>query len=383
MTALLELKQRIKNLYSQYEIYILPVLRFVLAMVYFIWINTNMGYMKQIDNIFIVLILALICSILPSGVMIFVGFALMVAHGYALGIEVAGFMLVLILFMAILFLRFSSDNNLVLVFTPLSFGFSVPTLLPIGSGLLCNAFSALPAGCGVIIYYFIRFIRVQHKLLENPDVAIADKLKLLTDGIVQNWGMWITVIAFIAVILLVNLIRTRSFDYAWRIAIIAGGVVYVLMIIAGGFYFRLDIDVVTLIIYTVISVVIGLLLEFFVFGGDYTRTERLEYEDDEYYYYVKAVPKMSVAAPEKMVKRINERRNPDEKESEEIRRRAPKRTDERKNMKKRQTEKETKKNSGTPRNTRVPANTDELLLAKSLQDELDIQDIVKRELEEH
>ena len=41
MTALLELKQRIKNLYSQYEIYILPVLRFVLAMVYFIWINTN------------------------------------------------------------------------------------------------------------------------------------------------------------------------------------------------------------------------------------------------------------------------------------------------------------------------------------------------------
>ena len=83
MTALLELKQRIKNLYSQYEIYILPVLRFVLAMAYFIWINTNMGYMKQIDNIFIVLILALICSILASGVMIFVGFALMVAHGYA------------------------------------------------------------------------------------------------------------------------------------------------------------------------------------------------------------------------------------------------------------------------------------------------------------
>ena len=284
MTALLELKQRIKNLYSQYEIYILPVLRFVLAMVYFIWINTNMGYMKQIDNIFIVLILALICSILPSGVMIFVGFALMVAHGYALGIEVAGFMLVLILFMAILFLRFSSDNNLVLVFTPLSFGFSVPTLL---------------------IYYFIRFIRVQHKLLENPDVAIADKLKLLTDGIVQNWGMWITVIAFIAVILLVNLIRTRSFDYAWRIAIIAGGVVYVLMIIAGGFYFRLDIDVVTLIIYTVISVVIGLLLEFFVFGGDYTRTERLEYEDDEYYYYVKAVPKACVTTSERSIKKIN------------------------------------------------------------------------------
>ena len=105
--------------------------------------------------------------------------------------------------------------------------------------------------------------------------------------------------------ILFKAVRTRSFDYAWRIAIIAGGVVYVLMIIAGGFYFRLDIDVVTLIIYTVISVVIGLLLEFFVFGGDYTRTERLEYEDDEYYYYVKAVPKACVTTSERSIKKIS------------------------------------------------------------------------------
>ena len=59
---------------------------------------------------------------------------------------------------------------------------------------------------------------------------------------------------------------------------------------------------ITLIIYTVISVVVGLVLEFFVFGGDYTRTERLEYEDDEYYYYVKAVPKALVATSERSIK---------------------------------------------------------------------------------
>ena len=305
MTALLELKQKIKNLYGQHEIYILPVLRCILAFLYFTWINVNMGYMSQLNNIFIVLILALICSILPSGVMIFAGFALMIAHGYALGIEVAGFLLVLILFMLILFLRFSAGTNLVLVFTPLSFGFSIPALLPIGSGLLSSAVSALPAGCGVVIYYFIRFLKVQHKLLENPDVLMADKLKLLADGVVQNWGMWITVVAFVAVILLVNLIRTRSFDYAWRISIVMGGVVYVLIILAGGFYFGLNINIVQTIIYTVVSVVVGLLLEFLVFGGDYSRTERLEYEDDEYYYYVKAVPKAAVATSDRSIKKIN------------------------------------------------------------------------------
>ena len=44
MTALLELKQKIKNLYGEYEIYILPFLKFVLALVYFIWINARTNF---------------------------------------------------------------------------------------------------------------------------------------------------------------------------------------------------------------------------------------------------------------------------------------------------------------------------------------------------
>lgn len=62
MTALLELKQKIKEIYGQYEMYILPVMKFVLALVYFLWINANMGYMSRLNNVFLVLILALICS---------------------------------------------------------------------------------------------------------------------------------------------------------------------------------------------------------------------------------------------------------------------------------------------------------------------------------
>ena len=63
MTALLEFKQKIKGLFAQYEVYVMPLLKFILALVYFIWINSNMGYMRALDNIFIVLILALICSL--------------------------------------------------------------------------------------------------------------------------------------------------------------------------------------------------------------------------------------------------------------------------------------------------------------------------------
>ena len=109
MTALLELKQKIKEIYGQYEMYILPVMKFVLALVYFLWINANMGYMSRLNNVFLVLILALICSILPSSAMMYIGFVLILVHSYALGIEIAAFMLVLILLMIIFFLRFSGE----------------------------------------------------------------------------------------------------------------------------------------------------------------------------------------------------------------------------------------------------------------------------------
>lgn len=317
MTALLELKQKIKGFYGQYEMYFLPILKFILGLGYFLWINQNLGYMSQLNNIFIVLILALICCILPSSAMVFVGFVLMVGHCYALGIDVAGFMLVLILFMMILFLRFSSGKNIVLVYTPLSFAVNLPVLLPIGSGLLSSAVSALPAGCGVIIYYFIKFLNANSQILMGTEIEIMDRLTMMADGMVTNWEMWITVIAFVVVILLVNLIRTRSFDYAWRIAIIAGGVTYVLVMFCGSFYFNVPINIPSVVIFTVVSVLIGMLLEFFVFGGDYTRTERLEYEDDEYYYYVKAVPKAAVTSSERNIKKINGNSSREERKSEE------------------------------------------------------------------
>ena len=56
------------------------------------------------------------------------------------------------------------------------------------------------------------------------------------------------------------------------------------------------------------SDVIAMAVEFFVFSVDYSRTEYAQFEDDEYYYYVKAVPKMSIAVSDKQVKRINTRR---------------------------------------------------------------------------
>ena len=64
----------------------------------------------------------------------------------------------------------------------------------------------------------------------------------------------------------------------------------------------------TVFVAVLASAVVGLILQFFFFNLDYTRTERVQFEDDEYYYYVKAVPKINVSTPNKKVKKINTKR---------------------------------------------------------------------------
>ena len=305
MTALLEFKQKIKHVFGQYEIYIMPVVKFFVAFLFFRWINANLGYMPQLNNDLLIAVLSLICCILPPVITVVAGLGMICVHCYALSLETAGFMLVLILLLAIFFLRFSQGTGIVLALTPISFAFGIPVMLPVGSGLLCSPASALPAGCGVILYYFIRFINGQAQTLANPELELVEKLQLMADGIVRNWGMWITVVAFVLVILLVSIIRTRAFDYAWQVAIVAGGAAYVVVMMVGSYYLSATVDVTYMVISTLIAVAVGLILEFFFFGGDYSRTERLQYEDDDYFYYVKAVPKAHVANPERSIKRID------------------------------------------------------------------------------
>lgn len=307
MTALLEFKQRIKNLYGNIEVYLLPFLKFLLALGYYMWLNYTLGYMEVLRSPFVVLILALLCAILPANVIVYVGFALIIGHCYAIGIEIAAFAPVLILFMMIMFLRFGGKDNIIMVFTPMAFYFGVPALLPIGGGLLCDYFACMPAGCGVVLYYFIKFVNEQANVLSaaaTGDTEIITRVKMICDGLMNNQEMWLSLIAVVAVLLLVGLIRKRSFDYAWRIAIVAGGVTYIFVMLGGGLFLNAPVNTVELLVGVVIALIIGLIFEFFIFGGDYTRTERLEYSDDEYYYYVKAVPKATVTTSERSIKKI-------------------------------------------------------------------------------
>lgn len=305
MTALLEMKQKLKNFYGQYEGYLTPVLKFLLAFCYFWWIRTALGMMDRLSDPFVIIITALLCAILPSNAIMWMGFIFILGHCYAVGIEVAGFAAALLLLMSILALRFGGRYNLVYPMVPLGMVCHLSPLIPIGCGLLGLPVAAVPVGCSVVFYHLITFIRDQEAILRSDDIEIQRALRLLMDGLVKDQDMWMALITFVGVLLLVYLIRTRAFDYAWRVAVIVGAVVYAFIMLAGGLFLGMDVEMILLMISVLVSALLGFVLEFFAFGGDYTRTEHLEYEDDDYFYYVKAVPKVSISTSKRKIKKIN------------------------------------------------------------------------------
>ena len=132
----------------------------------------------------------------------------------------------------------------------------------------------------------------------------AAKFKIVIDGILNNKEMVITIVAFAVTLMLVYVIRRLSIDYAWTIAMAAGAFVNIMVILIGDLMFDTNVSIFGVIVGTIISFLLTMVLQFFVFHVDYSRTEKVQFEDDEYYYYVKAVPKVTVARPEKQVKQI-------------------------------------------------------------------------------
>ena len=306
MTTLLVAKQYIKNFINKYEIYLKPLMKLILALASLMMINSRVGYMHRLDNISIVLIVALMCSFMPMNFIVFVSAVFIMMHFYALSLECAAVTLVLFIVMFLLYFRFSPKDTLVVVLLPMCFVLKIPYVIPLAMGLIGTPAAAVSVGCGVIVSYLINYVADSTTVLSGMEAEdITTRFRFVIDGLLDNKEMVLTIAAFAVTIIVVYMIRRLSIDHAWTIAMIAGAIVNVMILLVGDLMFDTNVSIVGIFVGTIFSILIVKILEFFVFHLNYSRVEKVQFEDDEYYYYVKAVPKITMATPAKTVKRIN------------------------------------------------------------------------------
>ena len=305
MASLLVFREQLKKFYSKYELYITPASKFALALITLLVINGSIGYMSQLKNFAVVLVLALMCSFLPANFIVMIAALVTLGHLYRFSIECAVVALAVFLILFILYFRFSPKDTLVVILTPICFVLKIPYVIPLAVGLVGTPFSVVSVASGVVVYYMLHYMNISASVLNTfEEDGALEKFRYVIDGLMANKIMFVTIVAFVVTLIVVYFIRRLSVDYAWTIAVITGALFDILILLFGDLMYNTNLSIIGLIFGNLVAAAVAKVLEFFVFNVDYSRTEHVQFEDDEYYYYVKAVPKNTVTAPQKRVKTI-------------------------------------------------------------------------------
>lgn len=390
MSNLLVWKEKLQRLYAKYSFYIDKTIQFALAFLTFWFVSTRLGYMKPLAQPVIMVVLAVICAFLPVVFTVLAAAGLTIAHLFSLSLGIAVTAMAIFVLMFIFYFRFAPKSGIIILLVPVAFAFKIPYVIPIVWGLIGTPAAVLPIALGVMTYYMITYVNESATVLKGLEGGMVQQITVFLQKAFSNKEMWIMIAAFGICLLAVYGIRRLAVDHAWEIAIVSGMVANMVVIVGGEIILNINTSYVELIAGCLVAGAIGFIVEFFVFAVDYTRTERLQFEDDEFYYYVKAVPKIQITPPEKTVKTINERQETASLEKVEEREKA----DEPRSRRKDGSGKKPAEAASVPRRkqdtvkkgvsqeTLTVSQAEEILLAKSLQEELDIKNIVDESLKE-
>lgn len=308
MGKVFEIREYLLKFYAKYSRYIDWVFRFLLALLTFVFVSNHVAFLDELASPAVTLGLSVVCTFLPVAMTAIFASIIVIIQFLVIAPGVAIVSVFIFIAMFALYFRYSPKRSVILLLTPIGFTIGLPVLSPVIFGLIGGPAAVIPVVFGTIVFYMLSYVKAYASIIKTvSETGIIGQMTTFTQQLIANKEMWLTVLAFAICVLLVYSIRRLAIDYAWEIAIGSGILVYIITMTFGHVMMDVYISYAWLIIGSVVSDVIALLFKFFVFSVDYTRTEHLQFEDDEYYYYVKAVPKVSVAVPEKTVKKINVR----------------------------------------------------------------------------
>ena len=304
MTKILEIKDALIRFTEEYEAYVKILGKFLVALSLFLLISMNIGYNTRLSSLPVVVVLALVCSLLPQFVTVIFSMILVCANMYSLCMEAALISALLLLLLLLIYFRFTPKGTTTMLLTPVAFKLGIPYAMPVNTGLLGEAYNSFAVGCGVVLYYFFAGIHQNASILVDPnrgDEQLSN-LDIVLGQLTGNREMFLVVMVMVIATLITYMIRRMQMDNAWTIAIASGLAFQIVGLVSGYLFLKLSDRILPLIIGSVVSGVVCFIIKFFFMNLDYARIERTQFEDDDYYYYVKAIPKKNVSGEEITVK---------------------------------------------------------------------------------
>ncbi len=314
MTTLLEIKAIMVAYYKKFEFILSPVIKFIFAMIIlskvseFMDVYDTTGKLAILDRTAIRGALALIVAFVPSTWFVFLIIINICGRLFFTSLEGTMIVLIVLSVLYLMFLRLFPKHAYLAIVTPFLMSMNLAYVVPLLVGLLIGPAAIIPVAVGIAAYFLSNYLPglLEMKaadLAELPTVLI-DMYRFFVDAASNDKAMMIMIGVFAAVIVATYFVSRLEMEYIQYIAIGFGGLVMIFGFIIGNIIMSAGVGIGAVIFGTLISAIIVGVIQFFRFSLDYQKTEKHQFEDDDYYYYVKAIPKIKIARSNKEVKTI-------------------------------------------------------------------------------
>lgn len=311
MTTLLTFRDTVKGFYSRYDYILTPVVKFLLALLVFINIKNNTGYMELLNHGILITGVSLICAFLPIEFLAGLGFFFVIAQSIKVSVDSCLVGVALILMFYFGYMRFSPKMGVLVFIVPVLQGMHILYVLPVVAGFLFGPVAIIPIAFGLLLCNYEEQLKNLVSVLATSaqEDEKVQGYHYILEKLISDKEMLLSMVVVAMVILITYLIYRMSFEHSWVVSFVVGGIMTIVGCLAGSVLFSVKINSVPVLIGSILGVLSALVIQFVKGVVDYQRTEVLQFEDDNYYYYVKAVPKLSVAEKKENVKHINSKIN--------------------------------------------------------------------------
>lgn len=303
MEKLLIYRERFLKFVAARGKYIQAGVRFLGGFTLFYVMGRLFGYTQFFTEPFFLVMMGAISIFLPASALSLIFYVVIFLQLVHVSLEIALFFVLAVILYFLVYQRVFPRTRLYLMMAPVFFYFQLPACLPIFVGMFVGIAGIPAILMGTFIYYLANMVSQAVNQLETG-VAHGKVYSLIAARAIDNKELILYFAIFCLVVVLVTAIRKRGAAHGWNVSILAGGAAYVILLFVGGYFANNEVSILSQIAMVVLSIVIALIVQFLYNVIDYTREETFEFEDEEYYYYVRAIPKVSVEEEEFNVTQI-------------------------------------------------------------------------------
>ena len=305
---MLLVRERLQAFYGRFSVAIKPLGRFLTMFIALLIVRKSMG-VELFSDVLILAVISLVGAWLPTGMNILLVALTTLFNLSALSLEVTLTVGILMIAMFCINYAVRPEMNLLVLLLPICHFLKIPYAAVLIVGMTGTVLEIIPVMSGTLFYYILTYIgKNANAYSSSGTLDPLQKFTQLMSGLMNYDEMWLMCITLGVMLVVARAINKLSLDYAKQIAPGAGLAAGLLVSLIGIFSMDIRMSMVALLLGMAGSVLIAYAAQFILLPLNYLQTEYVQFEDDEYYYYVKAVPKMAISRPELQVKKLNIRK---------------------------------------------------------------------------